>query len=69
MNRRHSNKVLEIVYPSRVEGWLDAYGKSLFFLFYFFSTILLVNFIILHKSIESSLFHPPKQFIKVITFP
>lgn len=26
MNRRQSNKVLEIVYPSRVEGWLDAYG-------------------------------------------
>ncbi|XP_063696053.1 ras GTPase-activating protein raskol isoform X3 [Culicoides brevitarsis] len=25
MNRRQSNKTLEIVYPSRVEGWLDAY--------------------------------------------
>uniref|UniRef100_A0A336MDF1 CSON013905 protein n=1 Tax=Culicoides sonorensis TaxID=179676 RepID=A0A336MDF1_CULSO len=25
MNRRYNNKILEIVYPSRVEGWLDAY--------------------------------------------
>lgn len=40
MNRRQSNKVLEIVYPSRVEGWLDAYGMYLFLVFIILLSLL-----------------------------
>lgn len=40
MNRRHSNKTLEIVYPSRVEGWLDAYGTYIFWTTFIYYTHL-----------------------------
>lgn len=45
MNRRKSNKVLEIVYPSRVEGWLDAYGMYLVLVFIILLSLLFLHYV------------------------